>query len=117
MQRCVLCRSQREHSQEYLLANIGVDTAENGPLKVCQKLLNSPNVRTKVIRNVGGRRVRRGGPGLQDRERDHRRQVYVQAARPHCPRALPDEDPGGLRREARVRLQEGGAVPGVHVLR
>ena len=25
----------------YLLANIGFDTAENGPLKVCQKLANS----------------------------------------------------------------------------
>ena len=25
----------------YLLANFGVDTAENGPLKVCQKLAKS----------------------------------------------------------------------------
>ena len=25
------------YSNEYLLANFGVDTAENGPLKVCQK--------------------------------------------------------------------------------
>ena len=33
------CRSRQELSREYLLANIGVDTAENGPLKVCQKLL------------------------------------------------------------------------------
>ena len=28
-------------SIEYLLANIGVDTAENGPLKVCQQLAKS----------------------------------------------------------------------------
>ena len=27
------------YSNEYLLEKIGVDTAENGPLKVCQKLL------------------------------------------------------------------------------
>ena len=36
MQRCVLCRSRRELSQEYLLAKIGVDTAEN-------ELLVNPN--------------------------------------------------------------------------
>ena len=27
------------YSNEYLLANVGVDTAENGPLKVCEKLV------------------------------------------------------------------------------
>ena len=32
------CRSRQELSNEYLLAKFGVDTAENGPLKVCQKL-------------------------------------------------------------------------------
>ena len=32
------CRSRQELSNEYLLAKIGVDTAENGLLKVCQKL-------------------------------------------------------------------------------
>ena len=42
------CRSRQElsndpNSNEYLLvvAKFGVDTAENGPLKVCQKLANS----------------------------------------------------------------------------
>ena len=35
MQRSVLCRSRREFSNEYLLAKIGVDTAENEPLQVC----------------------------------------------------------------------------------
>ena len=29
-----MCRSRRELSNEYLLANIGVDTAENEPLEV-----------------------------------------------------------------------------------
>ena len=34
MQRSALCRSRRELSNEYLLAKIGVDTAENEPLKI-----------------------------------------------------------------------------------
>ena len=34
VQRSALCRSRRELSNEYLLAKIGVDTAENEPLKV-----------------------------------------------------------------------------------
>ena len=33
---CKSCRSRQELSNEYLLAKFGVDTAENGPLKVCQ---------------------------------------------------------------------------------
>ena len=35
MQRSALCRSRRELSNEYLLAKIGVDTAENEPCQVC----------------------------------------------------------------------------------
>ena len=35
VQRSALCRSRRELSNEYLLAKIGVDTAENEPCKVC----------------------------------------------------------------------------------
>ena len=31
------CKPRQELSNEYLLANFGVDTAENEPLKVCQK--------------------------------------------------------------------------------
>ena len=34
MQRSASCRSRRELSNEYLLAKIGVDTAENEPLEV-----------------------------------------------------------------------------------
>ena len=34
VQRSVLCRSRRELSNEYLVAKIGFDTAENEPLKV-----------------------------------------------------------------------------------
>ena len=58
MQRSALCRSRRELSNEYLLAKIGFDTAENElivrstaaaaeneaenePLKVCQNLTKS----------------------------------------------------------------------------
>ena len=39
MQRSALCRSRRELSNEYLLAKIGVDTAENEPLDVWGKLI------------------------------------------------------------------------------
>ena len=35
VQRSALCRSRRELSNEYLLANFGFDTAENEPCKVC----------------------------------------------------------------------------------
>ena len=35
-----MCRSRRELSNEYLLAKIGVDTAENEPLKVWGKIFN-----------------------------------------------------------------------------
>ena len=38
---CKSCRSRQELSNEYLLAKVGVDTAENGPLKVCHKLAKS----------------------------------------------------------------------------
>ena len=34
MQRSALCRSRRELSNEYLLAKVGFDTAENEPCEV-----------------------------------------------------------------------------------
>ena len=46
-------RSRQELSNEYLLAKFGVDTAEKGPLKVCQKLAKNWK---KVRRNIGPRR-------------------------------------------------------------
>ena len=36
--KCKSCKSRQELSNEYLLAKIGVDTAENRPLKVCKIL-------------------------------------------------------------------------------
>ena len=39
MQRSALCRSRRELSNEFLLAKIGVDTAENEPLEVWWKII------------------------------------------------------------------------------
>ena len=36
---CTSCRSREELSNEYFLAKIGVDTAENESLKVCQQVL------------------------------------------------------------------------------
>ena len=38
VQRSVLCRSRQELSNTYLVAKIGFDPAENGPLKVGQQL-------------------------------------------------------------------------------
>ena len=38
VQRSALCRSRRELSNAYLLAKIGVDTAENEPLEVWEKI-------------------------------------------------------------------------------
>ena len=35
--KCKSCRSRQELSHKFLIANIGFDTAENGPLKVYQK--------------------------------------------------------------------------------
>ena len=35
---CKSCRSREELSNEYLLPKFSVDTAENGPLKVCNKI-------------------------------------------------------------------------------
>ena len=40
VQRSALCRSRRELSNAYLLAKIGVDTAENEPLEVWGKIFN-----------------------------------------------------------------------------
>ena len=45
---------------KYLLAKIGVDTAENGPLKVCQRL--AKRQRKKVSRNQGSRASGTSGP-------------------------------------------------------
>ena len=36
---CKSCRSRQELSNKYLLANIGVDTAENEPLELCGKII------------------------------------------------------------------------------
>ena len=42
MQRSASCRTRRELSNEYLLAKIGVDTAENAPSKVWPACLTQP---------------------------------------------------------------------------
>ena len=51
MQRSALCRSRRELSNAYLLANIGVDTAENEPLEVWGE--NSIQIITSLLTNDG----------------------------------------------------------------
>ena len=49
-----MCRSQRELSNEYLLAKIGVDTAENEPCKVCPlSVYRSPRYRNCYAALIG----------------------------------------------------------------
>ena len=43
MQRSALCRSRRELSNEYLLAKIGFDTAENEPIKLARSNYQNPS--------------------------------------------------------------------------
>ena len=50
---CKSCRSRQGLSKEYLLAEIGFDTAENGPLKVCKKLTNIQPKVTILTRHRG----------------------------------------------------------------
>ena len=64
---CKSCRSRQELSNE--LANIGVDTAENGPVKACQKLANLKvffQARTAPRRRRLSRRVI-SGKGLKQK--------------------------------------------------
>ena len=42
MQRSALCRSRRELPNEYLLAKLRFDTAENEPCKVCATYARCP---------------------------------------------------------------------------
>ena len=64
VQRSALCRSRRELSNAYLIAKIGVDTAENEPLKVwgensIQYSLQSLGVNAWVARESARRRGRK----------------------------------------------------------
>ena len=65
MQRSALCRSRRELSNEYLLAKIGVDTAENEPLEVWGKIQF-----TIHFTPYSGRGPRGGPAGREGRRRD-----------------------------------------------
>ena len=52
MQRSASCRSRRELSNEYLLDEIGVDTAENEPLEVWGKIQFSTKVFIRLLNEV-----------------------------------------------------------------
>ena len=56
---CKSCRFRQKLSNEYLLAKFGFDTAENEPLKVCQKLakLVRIKVRKNIVMDVGSIRL------------------------------------------------------------
>ena len=51
VQRSAFCRSRRELSNAYLLANVAFDTAENEPCKVCQNVLFKSNNRLRYSRD------------------------------------------------------------------
>ena len=83
VQRCVLCRSRRELSNEFILAQTGVDTAENEPFEVwgensIQDSLHSLNHTQHVIAPEALRWKKpncpegkiSGGPEEQRRKRD-----------------------------------------------
>ena len=55
-----LCRSRRELSDEYLLAKIGVDTAENEPLEVWGKIQIHYSLHSLVFRNAAAPRRHAG---------------------------------------------------------
>ena len=57
------CRSRQELSNEYLLAKIGVDTAENEPLKV----VRPPPIRTRKIFHTRTTVTRSSGPNFRRR--------------------------------------------------
>ena len=68
---CKSCRSRQELSNERFF-KIGFDTAEYGPLKVCQKIVNSS------IKTLG---LRRGGAGTGGAGRSRLRSRHGAAAR------------------------------------
>ena len=53
MQRSALCRSRRELSNEYLLAKIGVDTAENELLQVLFNIIQYYSIVSLLVRPNG----------------------------------------------------------------
>ena len=53
VQRSTLCRSRRELSNEYLLAKIGVDKAENEPLEVWGKIIQYYSFVSLIVWRVG----------------------------------------------------------------
>ena len=56
VQRSALCRSRREHSNEHLLAKIGVDTAENELLEVLFNIDPRRHLHVGLVREDDGRR-------------------------------------------------------------
>ena len=103
MQRSALCRSQRELSNAYLLANFGFDTAENEPSKVCH--IPYPTSHPKVCH------MSLHSPGA------HRPVTVEQLTRPIRGRLLTTREPGtgghffSLRRAEKRAEQASTATP------
>ena len=78
-----MCRSRRELSNAYLLANVGFDTAENEPCKVCpipQRVQQQVAHPPRRLRALGAR----AGPVVVLEGR----RVPGEAARPGLPEVL-----------------------------
>ena len=77
---CKSCRSRQELSKEYSVLfkgvfsnyyllfswKIGFDTAENGPLKVCQTSIHYPEARKNVRINIGSNISSNGSSNVQN---------------------------------------------------
>ena len=108
-----MCRSRRELSNEYLLAKIGVDTAENEPLEVWGKIqFNIRLLSPRTLSTAGPSRPRRSPPRPAPSPRPP--PACPRAARPapgpRAGRAAAPRRPRG--RGARGRGRRGPAAPG-----
>ena len=93
MQRSALCRSRRELSNEYFLAKIGVDTAENEPLEVWGEIFNIIHwcPYPVHVREVHDRGAVRDEQDRAERPADHARDARFERQRATLPEV-------GLRR-------------------
>ena len=69
MQRSALCRSRRELSNAYLLAKIGVDTAENEPLEVWGENSIQYSLHSLVLHRSTGHTLEGSFPAVAKRNR------------------------------------------------
>ena len=102
MQRSALCRSRRELSNAYLLAKIGVDTAENEPLEVWGKIQFTIHFTPYLLVEKQGRREkeveRKGGSLLsKEKQRKHTQRALGDMEGRKCGRGIKPQGAAGAR--------------------